>query len=217
MNTDEVSEQDLPVIELPEPERIEVDWRRLWSGYCMIPQGDIDAAYSASSWPKLKTFKHAAKLYTVGSICSGAGPTEAGCYQLFNPQDYTGRTYAVRYTYEGRVGLWKNKQYRLGPEVRFVASNPTVEEWQMILRNEYAYGGYHATVAGTYFYWLHQQASNTNSHQNELDAIGRELYAICAMTKPPVSQRELRELLDPSLAEAEAAPTFTAQQFEMQL
>lgn len=44
------------------PERVVTDWRRFSSGLWRLPEGDIQAAYCADTFPKVKTCMHAGRL-----------------------------------------------------------------------------------------------------------------------------------------------------------
>jgi len=46
--------------------KIMTHWRRFSSGLWRVPEGDISAAYSAESFPKIKVFTHEGKLFTNG-------------------------------------------------------------------------------------------------------------------------------------------------------
>lgn len=84
------------------PVKIVTHWRRFSSGLWRVPEGDISAANSAESFPKIKVFTHEGKLFTNGGG-HFSGPVAAGadCYLLIPANDYCGPE-PRRYTYEGR-------------------------------------------------------------------------------------------------------------------
>jgi hypothetical protein len=126
------------------PGKIVTHWRRFSSGLWRVPEGDISAAYSAESFPKIKVFTHEGKLFTNGGG-HFSGPVSAGadCYLLIPVNEYHGPE-PRRYTYEGREACFRGEVFKLGPKVVFVATDATVEEWRQMLRTMYADGGWFA-------------------------------------------------------------------------
>src|SRR5258706_14906561 len=127
------------------PRRVVTHWRRFSSGLWRVPEGDIDAAYCAETFPKVKVFTHESHWYTnCGGHFSGPIHAEKDCYQLIPADDYRGPE-PRRYTYEGREAAYKGRGFRLGPKVQFVASDPTVEEWRHLLQVLYDDGSMFAS------------------------------------------------------------------------
>jgi hypothetical protein len=126
------------------PDNIVTHWRRFSSGLWRVPEGDISAAYSAESFPKIKVFTHEGKLFTNGGG-HFSGPVSAGadCYLLIPANEYRGPE-PRRYTYEGREACFRGEVFKLGPKVVFVATDATVEEWRQMFRTVYADGGWFA-------------------------------------------------------------------------
>src|SRR5438309_3223262 len=46
------------------PDSVTVNWRRLSHGLRRVPEGDIHAAYSAESFPRIAVFSHEGRLFT---------------------------------------------------------------------------------------------------------------------------------------------------------
>jgi hypothetical protein len=126
------------------PDKIVTHWRRFSSGLWRVPEGDISAAYSAESFPKIKVFTHEGKLFTNGGG-HFSGPVAAGadCYLLIPANEYRGPE-PRRYTYEGREACFRGEVFKLGPKVVFVATDASVEEWRQLFRTMYADGGWFA-------------------------------------------------------------------------
>jgi len=112
----------------PPSPRIVTHWRRFSSGLWRVPEGDIAAAYSASTMPKVTAFTHEGRLYTNGGCnISKWLHAEADGYPLIVADQYSGAE-NVPYSYEGREVACRGKVFRLGAKIIFVASDPTVEE-----------------------------------------------------------------------------------------
>src|ERR1700693_6112961 len=83
------------------PANIVTGWRRFSSGLWRVPEGDIQAAYCADTFPKVKIFTHDGRPF---ANCGGDffGPVAAGadCYPLIVLSDYRGPE-PRRYSYEG--------------------------------------------------------------------------------------------------------------------
>lgn len=173
-----------------EPQRIVTHWRRFSCGLWRVPQGDISAAYSAECFPKIRVFTHEGRLYTSGGGCSRFLDAEADCYALISPDEYSGPG-QVPYSYEGREAIYRGKVFRLGPKVKFVASDLTVEEWKKMLRICYADGGYFASRC-TYLVFLTERFE-TRSPNGKI-ARQAEL-AECQLHQMPQTQEEMRRLL----------------------
>jgi hypothetical protein len=123
------------------PERVVTDWRRFSSGLWRVPEGDISAAYSAESFPKVKVFSHHGALMTnAGGHFSGPVAAAADCYPLIPVGEYHGPE-PRRYTYEGREACYQGGVFKLGPKIVFTADDATVEDWRRLFRSLYADGG----------------------------------------------------------------------------
>jgi hypothetical protein len=123
------------------PERIVVSWRRLSNGLWRVPEGDISRAYCAHTFPKLLVFTESGTLFTNGGMVFGRMiRAEALCYPLIPPAEYVGPN-TVQYSYQGRTGFLKGVTFRLGPQTKFVSSEPSGEEWCQLFRTIYAEGG----------------------------------------------------------------------------
>jgi hypothetical protein len=157
-----------------------------------VPEGDIHAAYSAESFPRVAVFSHEGRLFTnCGVHYFGAIHAEADCYPLIPADEYRGPE-PRQYTYEGREVAYRAEVFRLGPKVVFKASDPTVEEWRHLLRVHYADGGMFAAGC-TYFAFLDQQFAPKS--ENEQSARLQEL-AECTLRGMPCTQAEMRRLLE---------------------
>ena len=182
-------------------QRITTDWRRFECGLWRMPQGDIDAAYCADIFPKLKVFTHEGRVYTNGGCgFSHFIKATANCYPLISPDEYSGPT-EVPYSYEGKEGKWSGKAYRLGPLVIFEASDPSVSEWIQLYRVMFADGRMFASGV-TYEGFLKERMEPES--QNECEAHALEI-ARCLSEAMPNSQEEMGRLLGSRPAH-EAAP-----------
>jgi len=182
------------------PECITVNWRRLSSGLCRVPEGDIHAAYSAESFPRVAVFTHEGRLFTnCGVHYHGPVHAEANCYPLIPQDEYRGPE-PRQYTYEGREAVYRSQVFRLGPKVVFEATDPTVEEWAQLFRALYADGGMIAARL-TYLDFLNQRFSpNSNNEQTARQA---ELAAFGEGSMPR-TQQEMRRLLERAATTASA-------------
>lgn len=178
------------------PDRIVIDWRRLSSGLWSVPEGDIQAAYCADTFPKIKVFMHEGRLFTnCGGHFSGAIRAAADCYPLIPTDEYRGPE-PKQYTYEGREAAYQGQVFKLGRKVVFEASDPTVDEWRRLLRVLYAEGGMFAHGV-TYLEFLDQRLSPKS--ENEKTAHFKEL-AECGSGSTPRTQAEMKRLLDGAAA-----------------
>jgi hypothetical protein len=129
------------------PEKVVIGWRRFSSGLWRVPEGDISAAYSGETFPKIKVFSLEGGLFT---NCGGhfSGPVAAGadCYPLIPAHEYRGPE-PRRYAYEGREACYRSEVFKLGRKVVFVANDASVDEWRHLLRAMYADGGWFARHA----------------------------------------------------------------------
>lgn len=176
----------------PLPERVVTHWRRFSSGLWRVPEGDIQAAYCADTFPKVKVFMHQGRLFTnCGGHFSGAVRASADCYLLIRADEYRGPE-PRRYTYEGREAAYQGRVFKLGRKVVFSSSEPTVEEWRHLLRVLYADGGMFAHGV-TYLEFLDQRVSRKS--ENERAAHLKEL-AECGIGLMPSTQAEMRRLLE---------------------
>lgn len=182
----------------PLPPRVVTHWRRFSSGLWRVPEGDIQAAYCADTFPKVKVFLHAGRLFVNGGVhFSGPIRAAANGYLLLPADEYRGPE-PRRYTYEGREAAYKGEVFKLGAKVVFEASDPTVDEWRRLFRVLYADGGMFAHGV-TYLEFLDQRLSPKS--ENERAAHFKEL-AECGSGAMPRTQAEMRHLLDESDAVA---------------
>jgi len=186
----------------PLPERIVTDWRRFSSGLWRLPEGDIQAAYCADTFPKVKVFMHAGRLF---ANCSGhfSGPIRAAadCYPLIPADDYRGPE-PRRYSYEGCKAACQGEVFKLGAKVVFEASDSTVDEWRRLFRVLYADGGMFARGV-TYLEFLDQRLSSKS--ENERAAHLKELVE-CGLDTMPRTQAEMQRLLEGDDAAATRPP-----------
>ncbi len=181
--------------------QITVNWRRLAMGLWRMERGDIAAAYSAQSFPKVRAFQHQGQFYT---SFGGRVGRSALCHPLIPAAAYAGpepaRIPGPRHSEGERVTL-AGKPYRLGSAVAFVGTDLTVEEWRWHLKVMYADGGLFASNK-PYAQMLQEfQAGGTTP--NEAEAIRFEL----SETDLPTTQREMFE----RLAAERATPPPSAQ------
>lgn len=178
------------------PQRIVAHWKRFACGLWRLPEGDISAAYCADTFPKLKAFVHEGRLYTnCGSLFSTAMHSFVTAYALIPPDEYHGPE-TVQYSYEGKEGIYKNERWRLGPQLIFESSDPTVEEWISILRVLYADGGMFAHGV-TYREFLTER--HPPKSPNECTAHAAEL-ALCDAGGMPETQAEMRIFIGDSIS-----------------
>jgi hypothetical protein len=155
------------------PDKIVTDWRRFASGLWRVPEGDIQAAYSAESFPRVRVFSHSGGLFTnAGGFFSGPVAAAANCYPLLPASDYQGPE-PQRYSYEGREASFRGEVFKLGPRVVFVATDATVEEWRRMFRVTYADGGWFARHAN-YGLFLNEDRRESQS-ENAREALRLEL------------------------------------------
>ena len=174
------------------PESIVTNWRRFSSGLWRVPEGDIQAAYCAETFPKIKVFMHECRLFTnCGGHFSGAVRAAADCYPLIPADEYRGPAPA-RYTYEGREAAYQGQVFKLSRKVAFSSSDPTVEEWKRLFRVLYADGGMFAHGV-TYLEFLNERLSPKS--ENECAAHLKEL-AECGSGSTPRTQAEMQRLLE---------------------
>ena len=174
------------------PDCVTVNWRRLSSGLWRVPEGDIHAAYSAESFPRIAVFAHEGRLFTsCGFHYHTPIHAEAACHPLIPPDEYRGPE-PRQYTYEGREAAYKGEVFRLGPKVVFESTDPTVEEWAQLFRALYADSGMFAARL-TYLDFLNQRFSPNSD--NEQTARQAELAAFGEGSMPR-TQQEMRRLLE---------------------
>jgi hypothetical protein len=100
-----------------------------------VSEGDIQAAYSAEIFPKVKGFTHNGVILTNGGgFFSGPVAAAANCYPLIPADEYRGPE-PCRYTYEGREACYRGDVFKLGPKIVFVATDATVDEWRGLIRS----------------------------------------------------------------------------------
>jgi hypothetical protein len=171
--------------------RIVTSWQRFSCGLWRVSEGDISAAYSADTMPRVNVFTHENRLYTSGGGGGRWVLAEADAYPLIHPDEYQGPE-IVPYSYEGRTVTHKGKAYRLGPMTRFVASDPTVEEWRNLCRVFYGDGGHFASGC-TYTEFVGNRFDPESVNGRE--ARFKELTE-CGTRAMPCTQEEMRRLLD---------------------
>jgi hypothetical protein len=182
----------MPATPVAFPDRVVVHWRRFSSGLWRVSERDIQAAYCADTFPKIKVFMHEGRVFAnCGGHFSGAIRAAADCYPLIQAEEYHGPE-PRQYTYEGRETVYHCQVFKLGPKVVFETSDPTVDEWKHLLRVLYADGGYFAHGV-TYLEFLNGRLSPGS--ENEKAAHAMEL-AECGSTSTPRTQAEMRRLLD---------------------
>lgn len=160
-------------------------------GLWRVPEGDIAAAYSASTMPKVSIFAYKGRWFTNGGCAFSKWlHAEADCYPLIVADQYHGAESAP-YSYEGREIAYRGKVFRLGAKVIFVASDPTVEEWRQSARVLYADGGMFATHC-TYTEFIGNRFDPQS--ENGRAAQFKEL-AECGARAMPRTQEEMRHLL----------------------
>jgi len=138
--TVQLPEDMLPITDHPWPSEILVEPARLASGLWGFPEGDINAAYCADTFPKIRTFVHEGRLFTnCGGSCDSMN-----CYPLIPTEQYTGPE-SMPYSYQGKTVAYKGRRYRLGPKVAFTVRERSLAEETDLLRRQYAYGGGFAT------------------------------------------------------------------------
>ena len=129
------------------PDRVTVDWRRMSCGLWRQKVGDIAAAYSADTFPKVKTFIFGNQLFTnCGCAFSGALRALVNAHPLL-PKMSAPPPRVVPYSYEGRDCTFRGGTFQLGPQALFESSEPAIQEWRTTLRTLYADGGYFARHA----------------------------------------------------------------------
>ena len=174
------------------PDCVTVNWRRLSHGLWRVPEGDIHAAYSVETFPRIDVFSYEGRLFTnCGVHFFGAVHAEADCYVLIPADEYRGPE-PRQYTYAGREAAYRGEVFRLGPKVVFKTSDPTVEEWRRLLRVHYADRGMFA-VGCTYLEFLDQRFAPKSD--NEQSARQMELVE-CARQGMPHTQVEMHRLLE---------------------
>ncbi len=189
------------------PSPVTTHWRRFSNGLWRVPEGDIAAAYSADTMPKVRVFTHEGRLYTNGGGCSKWLHAEVNAYALIQSEEYRGPEH-VPYSCEGREVIYKGKTFKLGVKVLFVASDPTVEEWRHLVRVLYADGGLFASGC-TYTEFI----GNRFDPQSENGGAARfKELAECGGRAMPRTQEEMRRLLA-----GESTPENQPQQIEFAL
>ena len=167
----------------PWPEEIIVEPLRLETSLWGYPEGDIQAAYCADTFPNIKTFRHQGQTFTN----MGGDGFYAHCYPLLSITD--GRmSEPVPYSREGDTVIFQGQKYKLGPKVKFTIRERTLEEGVDLLRRQYAYGGYFAS-GKTYREVLLDFRECDALPQWEAAAIGAEL----ARAELPETQAEMLE------------------------
>ena len=118
-------------------EEIFVDPSRLAMGIRGETAGDIQAAYCADTFPKIRTFVHDGHLFT---NCGGRVEQAMDCYPLIPEAVYQGPE-PKEFTYEGRAVVYRGQHFKLGAQVTFRVRERSLEEWTNLLRREYGHGG----------------------------------------------------------------------------
>ncbi len=178
--------------ERPTPERIITRWQRFSSGHWHMPKGDICAAYSGQTLPRVSVFRHEGRMFTTGGILFlGTVHAEATSYPLLPVGSYA-RPDSCPYSYEGHMVSHQGKAFRLGPKIVFVASEPTVEEWRKLMRVLYAHETRRSAQC-TYLEFVDEGLSSQS--ENAQTARFKEL-AECGTGRMPRTQEEMHRLLD---------------------
>lgn len=110
-------------------------------------------------------------------------------YPLIPENEYRGPE-SRPYSYQGKLVCYKGRSYRLGPEVKFVCRQRTVEEWVDLLRRQYAHGGYFA-ARKSYAEVLRYFEAQDRVSPNKLAAIRAEMNR----EHLPSSQETMLEIL----------------------
>lgn len=157
-----------------------------------MPKGDICAAYSSDTLPRVSVFRQEGRAFTTGAILLlGNIHAEATAYPLLPVGSYAGPD-SRPYSYEGRMVLHQGKAFRLGPEVLFIASEPTVEEWRNLMRVLYVEES-RKSAQGTYLEFVDRGLSSQS--ENARAARFKEL-AECGTGRMPRTQEEMRRMLN---------------------
>jgi len=191
----------------PPLERIVTHWRRFSMGLWRVPEGDIAAAYSASSFPKISVFVHEGRLFTNGGAAySKWVHTEVSGYPLIPADEYQGAE-SVPYSYEGREAAYKGKVFRLGAKTLFISSDPTVEDWRRLFRSLFADGGLFAS--GCDYREFLTSRCEPDSENSRVASVGE--LADCDNGVLPLAKDAMRDWID---AGSKSLPT---QQLAFQL
>ena len=174
------------------PTRIVTHWRRFQTGLRRVSRGDITHAYSAATLPKVSMFTHDGRWFTnCGSSYSKLIHVEVRGYQLIPADAYRGAE-NVPYSYEGQRVTYKGKSFRLGTEILFTASDPTIDEWRQLLRSVFADSGLF-TSGCTYPEFL--TGRHAPDSENGRAASAKEI-ADCDKGVLPAAKDAMREWLD---------------------
>ena len=183
-----------------EPLPIVTHWCRFSSGLWRVPEGDISAAYSADTMPKVSVFVHEGRWFTNGGACHSKWVhTEVHAYPLIPIDEYQGPE-SVPYSYEGQKVTHKGNPFRLGAKTSFAASDPTVEEWRCLLRSLFADGGYFASGCD-YPEFLTERCTPESEHSRVANA--QEL-ADCVAGRLPRTKEAMLEWLDAGVRSSES-------------
>jgi hypothetical protein len=138
---------ELPLtISLSFPERVSTHWRRFSTGLWRLGPGDIASAYSAETFPCVKTFLHDGFRFTNCGTSFSNCPIRSSvdAYPLL-PLDIKPLPEKKQYSYQGLEVKFGRQSFVLGSKVVFESSDPSVDEWRNLLRIVYADGGYFAS------------------------------------------------------------------------
>ena len=181
--------QTLPLLQSCAPQEwpteIIVEPSRLAVGIWGDNEGDINAAYCADTFPKIKVFLHQGQRYTN----SGGTNDCAICFPLIPSEEYKGPPQKP-YSYEGRTAVYENQSFTLGPKIKFVARARTLQEEVSLLQRQYAYGGLFA-AGKTYREMLLEFLEDEEISQGLTVAIEAEL----ARETLPATQSEMLQQL----------------------
>jgi hypothetical protein len=181
-----------PLSSLSEPvPRIITNWRRFSSGLWRIPKGDIAEAYSADTFPKIKTFAHENRIYTNSGGYSKMMHAEVNAYPLVPFDEYDGPQ-NVAYSYQGDAVTSKGKAFRLGPKITFVSSGPAVNEWRHLLRAMFSDGGLFASGCD-YREFLASRCILESENGRAAESLE---VAACANLEIPNTKKEMAHWLD---------------------
>ncbi len=178
-----------------------VEPHRLFSGLFGFKEGDIRGAYSCDVVPKIRTpFVHEGKQYTVGSTCFCSHSNDfAYAYELISIDQYKGPD-EQRGSYEGKTVTFRGKQFRLGPEIKFIQRPFTVAEKIAQLRGMFAHGGMFA--ANKSYHELLREWQERYEDDVTLQAIVQELT-----TSECKTQEEMRNRLSSKVPPSDATVT----------
>lgn len=184
--------EENPTIVVVEPQRL--SWG-LWG----TPEGDIPLSYSADSFAQSgairKPFIYRGHKYVAMSLCGrGIGPGEAVAYPLLRKSHdqelFEPRSVAAQGGYSGRTLKHLGHTWLFGKAVTFRPRTLERKEAVELLRRSYAYGGSHASTAGTYEKYVTSLLEDPGQAHRDI------LLAESLHKSLPQSQAAMREWID---------------------